>query len=116
MILAVLLARMKSRRLPGKIMKPLLGKPAIYNMMKRVERSGLIQKTVIAMPESERNIENGAYERLCNDFHIELGSDLNVLERYYYAVKNFLKDVILSLIVFSSSSVLSNSLFSVFNS
>ncbi|MBN1232572.1 MAG: acylneuraminate cytidylyltransferase [Candidatus Coatesbacteria bacterium] len=94
MILAVLLARMKSERLPGKIMKTLLGKPAIYHIMKRIERSRLIQKTIIAMPDTEKNIENGAYVNFCRDFHIELGSELNVLDRYYSAVTNFLKDEI----------------------
>lgn len=48
MILAVIQARMSSTRLPGKVIKDVLGKPMIIRQLERITRSKLIDQIVVA--------------------------------------------------------------------
>ena len=48
MILAVIQARMSSTRLPGKVLKDVLGKPMIIRQLERITRSKLIDQIVVA--------------------------------------------------------------------
>ena len=48
MIVAVLQARMSSSRLPGKVLKPILGEPMLARQVERVRRSTRVDRLVIA--------------------------------------------------------------------
>ena len=48
MILAILQARMSSSRLPGKVMKPVLGRPMIAHQMQRIARARRLDRVVLA--------------------------------------------------------------------
>lgn len=48
MILAILQARVSSRRLPGKVLRPILGKPMILRQIERLQRSRRIDRLVLA--------------------------------------------------------------------
>ncbi len=48
MILAILQARVSSRRLPGKVLKPILGVPMILRQIERVRRARRIDRLVLA--------------------------------------------------------------------
>lgn len=48
MILAVLQARLSSTRLPGKVMRPLLGRPMIERQIERLRRAARIDRLVVA--------------------------------------------------------------------
>ena len=48
MILAVLQARMSSSRLPGKVLKPLLGEPMILRQIERLQRCHRVDHLVVA--------------------------------------------------------------------
>lgn len=48
MILAVIQARMSSTRLPGKVLKDVLGKPMVIRQLERISRSKLIDQIVVA--------------------------------------------------------------------
>ena len=48
MILAILQARVSSSRLPGKVLKPLVGQPMILRQIERIRRAGLIGRLVLA--------------------------------------------------------------------
>lgn len=48
MILAILQARMSSTRLPGKVLKPLLGQPMILRQIERVHGARRVDKLVVA--------------------------------------------------------------------
>jgi spore coat polysaccharide biosynthesis protein SpsF len=48
MILAVLQARTSSSRLPGKVLKPLLGRPMILRQIERVRHARLIDRILVA--------------------------------------------------------------------
>ncbi len=48
MIIAVIQARMGSERLPGKVMKEVLGRPLIGYIFERLKRSKKIDKVILA--------------------------------------------------------------------
>ena len=48
MILAVLQARMSSSRLPGKVMKPILGQPMIGRQLERLRRAETLDRLLVA--------------------------------------------------------------------
>ena len=95
-ILAVIQARMNSTRLPQKIMTPLCGKPMLWHIVNRVNRSGLIHQVVIATslkPEDDI-VESFANE---NNFFIWRGSQDNVLERFYDCATFYKADILVRL-------------------
>ena len=47
-VLAIVQARMSSRRLPGKVLAPVLGQPMIQRQIERISHAQLIDKLVIA--------------------------------------------------------------------
>ena len=96
MILAILQARMSSSRLPGKVMKPILGKPMLQLHIERVQRAKSIDKLVIATSTST---EDDAIEQLCKELHVECyrGSLDNVLDRFVQAAAQYQPDYVLRL-------------------
>lgn len=48
MILAILQARMSSTRLPGKVLRPLAGRPMMARQLDRLKRSRRIDRLVVA--------------------------------------------------------------------
>lgn len=88
MILAILQARASSSRLPGKVLKPLLGKPMLARQIERILRSELIDKLVVATSVEP---EDDAIEKLCKEENIECfrGSLNDVLDRFYQAAKPY---------------------------
>lgn len=88
MILAVLQARVSSTRLPGKVLKPLLGHPMVMRQIERVMRSRLIDRLVVAT-SSEKSDE--ALEQACAIHNVTCfrGSLDDVLDRFYQAATKF---------------------------
>ena len=86
--LVIIQARCGSTRLPGKVMKPLAGKPAILRMVERVKRSKLIDEIVVATTQEMNNLPLIA---ICaeNGIRIFVGSEDDVLDRYYQAARLF---------------------------
>ncbi|PAJ72200.1 hypothetical protein CJF42_22530 [Pseudoalteromonas sp. NBT06-2] len=84
MILAIIQARMGSTRLPGKVLKPLLGKPMLAHQISRIKKCTKIDKLVIATSNLEQ--DNDIY-KLAQSFNIPCyrGSQDNVLKRFYEA-------------------------------
>ena len=54
---AIIQARMGSTRLPGKIMKEIIGKPMIDYVIERISKSSLISEIIIATSEREDNYD-----------------------------------------------------------
>ena len=48
MTVAILQARMSSTRLPGKVMKPLAGRPMIERQLERLRRCATLSRIVVA--------------------------------------------------------------------
>lgn len=86
MILAILQARMSSSRLPGKVLKPILGKPMLALQIERILRSKKIDKLVLATSadESDQPLEDLAKSLGVSCYRGNLN---NVLERFYKAAE-----------------------------
>ncbi len=88
MILAILQARMSSTRLPGKVMKPILGLPMIERQIERLLRCKRIDQIVVATSNHQ---EDNIIKTLCNRIGIFCfrGDLENVLNRFYQAAKPY---------------------------
>lgn len=95
-IVATIEARMASSRLPGKILKPILGKPTLEHLVERVQRSKLIQDVVVATTDMPSDNET---EAACKKMkvHFYRGSSDDVLDRVLRAAKAFEADIIVEL-------------------
>ena len=52
-VAAIVQARMGSTRLPGKVMRKILGKPMLWHLITRLRRSQLIDEIIIASTNKE---------------------------------------------------------------
>lgn len=88
MIVAIIQARMGSTRLPGKVLKKVLGRTMLEHLFERLRRARSIDKIVLATT-NERIDDPVA--KLAKKFGIETfrGSENDVLDRYYQAAKKF---------------------------
>ena len=96
MILAILQARFSSSRLPGKVLKPILGKPMLLHQIERVQHSKMIDKLVVAtsVDSSDDELVDCC---LKNDIKVFRGSLNNVLDRFYQCAKYYNPDHIVRL-------------------
>ncbi len=93
MILAIVQARMGSARLPGKVMKKVLGKPLIEHLLKRLKKSEKINKIVVATSREKNN------DKLCQylkNFGLDVyrGKEEDVLDRYYQVALQYRPDIV----------------------
>jgi spore coat polysaccharide biosynthesis protein SpsF len=88
MILGILQARVSSTRLPGKVLKPILGVPMLMRQMERIRRSSRMNMCIVATSLDERD---EAIEQLCitNGITYFRGSLDNVLDRFYQAALEY---------------------------
>lgn len=95
-IVCIIQARTGSTRLPNKIFLDLEGRPVLARDIGRVKNSKLINKIVIASPDSAENdvIENFVKKNF-PEVGIYRGSENDVLDRYYRAAKQYNADVII---------------------
>ncbi len=90
---AIIQARMGSTRLPGKVLKPILGIPSLEHMMKRVARCKTLDEAVIATTTQPKD------DVLCEfakdkGFLFGRGSEQDVLDRYYEIAKETKAEVV----------------------
>ena len=95
-IVATVEARMDSSRLPGKILKDILGKPSLARLVERVKQSKLIQEIIVATttaPNDEMTVE------ACRRIGVKTfrGSSEDVLDRVLKAAKANQADLIVEL-------------------
>lgn len=99
MVGAIIQARMKSERLPGKIVMPLphpSGKPLLSWIVTSAQRSAFVTTVTIA---TSTESENDILESFSADHHINVfrGSENNVLSRYMAVARDQKLDVIIRL-------------------
>jgi spore coat polysaccharide biosynthesis protein SpsF len=92
-IVAVIQARMGSTRLPGKVLKPIAGKPLLWHIVHRLKRSTLIERIVVATSENSRDDAIVEWAR-DNDVTVVRGPEDNVLARFARAAELLDADVI----------------------
>lgn len=88
MILAILQARVSSSRLPGKVLKPILGVPMLIRQLERVKRAKMIDRLVVA---TSIDPSDDPIEDLCRQNGIECcrGDLKDVLDRFYQVAKSY---------------------------
>lgn len=95
-VAAIIQARMGSTRLPGKVLKKVLGKPLLKYQLDRVSRSNYIDEILVATTEQH---QDSKIVSLCQMMQIPYyrGSETDVLERYYEAACHMKADVVVRL-------------------
>jgi len=86
MILGVLQARASSTRLPGKVLKPILGKGLLARQIERLQRSETIDRLVLA---TSTNRADDAVTAIAVGTKIYRGSLEDVLDRVFRAAAQF---------------------------
>jgi len=96
MVVAILQARMSSSRLPGKVLKPILGRPMLDLHIERVRRASEIEKLVVA---TSTDPSDDVLADFASTAGIEVfrGSLTDVLDRYYHAALHFGADHVVRL-------------------
>ncbi len=87
-IIAVVQARVGSTRLPGKVLKPLRGRPVLEHVLRRVQRASCVTATVLATTILD---EDSALEGVAADLGVPVlrGPVDDVLTRYAMAATRF---------------------------
>jgi spore coat polysaccharide biosynthesis protein SpsF len=91
-VTAIIQARMNSTRLPGKAMMELAGKPLLYHVFERIKKTEGVDRVVLATCRGNEEIIKLADSMGINVF---VGSENNVLERYYLASEQYGGDYIM---------------------
>lgn len=88
MILGILQARVSSSRLPGKVLKSILGEPMLLRQIERILRAKKIDKLLVA---TSIDSSDDPIEACCHENNIECfrGNLDDVLDRFYQAAKVF---------------------------
>ncbi len=88
MIAAIVQARMGSTRLPRKVLKKVVGKPLLEHIVERLKRSKKLEKIIVATTSAPADKPIVEFcER--NNIDYFIGSENDVLDRYYQAAKKF---------------------------
>ena len=92
-VVAIVQARMGSKRLPQKVMKAIVEKPMIELLLRRLSKSSEIDEIVLATSEK---IENEPLINFVNSigFSVMKGSEEDVLDRFLQTALNTNADII----------------------
>ncbi len=90
---AIIQARMSSKRLPGKVLLDICGQPMLVRVVERTRRSKRIDDLVVA---TTTDPSDDGIQVVCDErgYHCFRGSMLDVLDRYYQAARAYQADVI----------------------
>jgi spore coat polysaccharide biosynthesis protein SpsF len=93
---AIIEARMKSSRLPGKVLKPILGKPMLELLIERIKQARRIDQIVVATTESASDDRIDALTQSLNVGCFR-GSEEDVLDRVLKAAQRYSADIIVEI-------------------
>tara|TARA_B110000977_G_scaffold201788_1_gene298647 strand:+ start:6685 stop:8721 length:2037 start_codon:yes stop_codon:yes gene_type:complete len=92
-VVAIVQARMGSTRLPGKVMKLINGKTVIQLLLERLFKAKLIDHIVVATTSNKNDAILRKHIRDLG-FYCEVGSESNVLGRFYESAKKYNADTV----------------------
>jgi spore coat polysaccharide biosynthesis protein SpsF len=92
-IVAIIQARMKSSRLPGKVLHPLDGEPMLRWVFERVKRAQTISQAIIATTTDPSDDQVAKYCRQ-QGYPCFRGDMLDVLDRFYQAASGAGADIV----------------------
>lgn len=90
-VVAAIQARMASTRLPGKVMKEILGKPIVWHIANRLKQAKLVNQIIIATtnkPEDKTIVDFAK----ANAIDCYAGSENDLVDRLYQTMKRFKAD------------------------
>ena len=88
-IIAVVQARITSKRFPGKVLKKIFKEMSVIDLMyKRLSTSKKINKIIFAIPKNKKNNKLKEYLKSKKYYYYE-GKEFDVLNRFYCAAKKF---------------------------
>ena len=92
-LIAIVQARMGSSRLPGKALKDIQGRSMLARVVRRAQRSSLIDRLIVATTDKEAD---DAIASECKILGVSVfrGSEDDVLDRYYQAAKAFSSEAV----------------------
>lgn len=95
-IVTIVEARVASNRLPGKVMKPVLGRPLLERVLQRVCRAGLVGTVVVA---TTVYAEDDVIAQLCWKLGVPCyrGDAADVLDRHYRAAVKYGAEVVVKI-------------------
>ena len=87
MVLAIVQARLGSRRFPRKMLAPLQGRPVLWHVVQRLRKARTLDRIMVATSTARQDDELAAW---LSDEGIPFvrGSESDVLDRYYQAAKS----------------------------
>jgi len=87
-VVAIIQARFDSQRFPGKVLKKINNKAILEILLRRLSRSKYISRIIVAC---SKNNKDQAIVDICKKLKINyfIGSENDVLERYYKAAKKY---------------------------
>jgi len=88
MIAAFIQARMSATRFPGKVLKPILGRPMLELEIERVQLCDTIDRVIVV---TSTCLDDQKIVDLCKRLNVDLfcGNLENVLDRFYQAARKF---------------------------
>ena len=92
-IVALVQARMGSTRLPGKVLRNIVGKPMIGLLLARLSQSNELDEIVVSASEEKKNDELQSVVELLG-FKCTRGDERDVLNRFYKSAKFIGADVV----------------------
>ncbi|MDC0172532.1 aminotransferase class III-fold pyridoxal phosphate-dependent enzyme [Gammaproteobacteria bacterium] len=92
-VVAIVQARMGSTRLPGKVMKKIVGKPVIELLLRRLDLSTEVDQIVVATSLDIKNMELKNHVNSLG-FECHMGSEEDVLSRVHDTAKRFHADIV----------------------
>lgn len=95
-VIAVIIARQGSSRLPGKALKLIQNKPIIGLMIERIKACKLISEVLIATSTNKEDDDLETYGKSIGT-HVFRGHPEDVLDRLYHATKNYDADLIIEI-------------------
>ncbi len=90
---AIIQARIRSTRLPGKVLMDILGEPMLARVVDRIKRSKSVRKVIVA---TSTESSDEPIVRICRErswLHFR-GSENDVLDRYFQAARIFKSDAV----------------------
>mgnify|MGYP000069994851 CR=1 FL=1 len=93
-VVALVQARMGSTRLPGKVLRPIVGKPMIELLLTRLSKSKEIDEIVVATSNKNRDDQLQLSVKSLG-YKCTRGSEKDVLDRFYQSAKFLKADVII---------------------
>jgi len=89
-IICIVQARLNSERFKNKILKKVSGKTLIEILLKQLSFSKYIDKVVVAIPKTDKKL----FKFLKKKNEVFLGSENDVLSRYYNAAKEYNAEIV----------------------